>query len=86
MFTKGSMSTGAKGLYSMIVDPTATPCCELRDCNAELTVNDLEKEKPVFQHEEVLGIHRTLVGIKSPGVRNVGADSITLPENSNISC
>nr|GFC85849.1 hypothetical protein [Tanacetum cinerariifolium] len=34
-FTKGSLSTGAKGLFSMIVDPAATPCCELRDCNAE---------------------------------------------------
>nr|GFB97319.1 hypothetical protein [Tanacetum cinerariifolium] len=32
----------------------------------KMTVKYLEKEKPVFQHEEVPGIHRTLVEIKSP--------------------
>ncbi|GKG47874.1 hypothetical protein Tco_0507359, partial [Tanacetum coccineum] len=34
-FTKGSLSTGASGLSSMIVDLVAMPCCKFGDYNAE---------------------------------------------------
>nr|GEZ08872.1 retrovirus-related Pol polyprotein from transposon TNT 1-94 [Tanacetum cinerariifolium] len=34
-FTKGSLSTGASGLSSMIVDSAATPFCKLEDCNSK---------------------------------------------------
>nr|GEV70394.1 hypothetical protein [Tanacetum cinerariifolium] len=36
----------------------------------KMTVNDLENERPVYQHEEVPGIHRTWVGMKYPAFRD----------------
>ncbi|GKG16957.1 hypothetical protein Tco_0361914, partial [Tanacetum coccineum] len=44
-FTKGLLSTGAKELYSMIVDPAATPGCELGDCNVETDIQEKDKNK-----------------------------------------
>ncbi|GJR59368.1 hypothetical protein Tco_1501530 [Tanacetum coccineum] len=70
MFIKGLLSTGANGFSSTRVEyHLATPMDEsLEIVKPKMTVNDLEKEQRnlVFQHEEVPGIHQTLVGIKSP--------------------